>query len=139
MKVYRREVLTPVRFYGEMHRFIPIYADWHGARAGELQVTHHSRLEGKSKYGLMRTFKVVLDLLMLKFLGSYSTKPLYFFGTLGALLCGAGPLAAMFTLYQKFIHPDHVWVHKNRLFGVAVFLFLVGEVVNSESERSEPS
>jgi hypothetical protein len=126
MKAYRREVLTPVRLYGEMHRFIPIYAHWQGARVTELEVTHHPRLEGKSKYGLMRTFKVVLDLLMVKFLGSYSTKPLYFFGTLGALLCGAGTLAAMFTLYQKFIHPEHVWVHKNPLFGVAVFLFLVG-------------
>lgn len=126
MKAYRREVLTPVRLYGEMHRFIPIYAHWQGARVTELEVTHHPRLEGKSKYGLMRTFKVVLDLLMVKFLGSYSTKPLYFFGTLGALLCGAGTMAAMFTLYQKFIHPEHVWVHKNPLFGVAVFLFLVG-------------
>jgi len=126
MKAYRREVLTPVRLYGEMHRFIPIYAHWQGARVTELEVTHHPRLEGKSKYGLMRTFKVVLDLLMVKFLGSYSTKPLYFFGTLGALLCGAGTLAAIFTLYQKFIHPEHVWVHKNPLFGVAVFLFLVG-------------
>lgn len=126
LKAYRREVLTPVRLYGEMHRFIPIYAHWQGARVTELEVAHHPRLEGKSKYGLLRTFKVVLDLLMVKFLGSYGTKPLYFFGTLGALLCGGGTLAAMFTLYQKFFHHEHVWVHKNPLFGVAVFLFLVG-------------
>lgn len=126
LKAYRREVLRPVRLYGEMHRFIPIYAHWQGARVSELEVAHHPRLEGHSKYGLLRTFKVLLDLIMVKFLGSYSTKPLYFFGTLGALLCTAGTFAALFTLYQKFFTDEHVWVHKNPLFGVAVFLFLVG-------------
>jgi len=124
LKAYRREFLEPVNLYGEMHRFIPIYAKWAGARVTEMPVTHHARREGKSKYGLMRTFKVLLDLITVKFLGDYSTKPLYFFGALGFLLCAGGMLAAAFTLFQKFA--EHAWVHRNPLFGVSVFLFMLG-------------
>ena len=124
LKAYRREFLEPVNLYGEMHRFIPIYAKWAGARVTEMPVTHHARREGKSKYGLMRTFKVLLDLITVKFLGDYSTKPLYFFGALGFLLCAGGILAAGFTLFQKFA--EHAWVHRNPLFGVSVFLFMLG-------------
>jgi glycosyltransferase involved in cell wall biosynthesis len=124
LKAYRREFLEPVNLYGEMHRFIPIYAKWAGARVTELPVTHHPRREGQSKYGLMRTFKVVLDLITVKFLGDYSTKPLYFFGGLGFGLCGAGIAAAAFTLFQKFA--EHAWVHRNPLFVVSVFLFMLG-------------
>src|SRR5204862_3108893 len=90
LKAYRREVLAPVRLYGEMHRFIPIYAKWSGARVTEMVVRHHPRKEGKSKYGIGRTLKVVLDLITVKFLGDYSTKPLYFFGRWGFRLCFAG-------------------------------------------------
>ena len=83
LKAYRREVLEPVRLYGEMHRFIPVYAKWSGARITEQVVRHHPRKEGKSKYGLARTLKVLLDLTTVKFLGDYSTKPLYLFGLWG--------------------------------------------------------
>ena len=83
LKAYRREVLEPVRLYGEMHRFIPVYAKWSGARITEQVVRHHARKEGKSKYGLARTLKVLLDLTTVKFLGDYSTKPLYLFGSWG--------------------------------------------------------
>ncbi len=69
LKAYRREVLAPVRLYGEMHRFIPVYAKWSGARITEQVVRHHARKEGKSKYGLARTLKVLLDLMTVKFLG----------------------------------------------------------------------
>jgi glycosyltransferase involved in cell wall biosynthesis len=90
LKAYRREVLEGVRLYGEMHRFIPIYASWQGARVTELVVNHRPRVAGRSKYGLGRTLKVVLDLLVVKFLASYMTRPIYFFGGAGliALLCG---------------------------------------------------
>ncbi len=95
LKAYRREVLADVRLYGEMHRFIPIYASWVGARVAEIPVTHHPRVSGQSKYGLNRIFKVVLDLMVVKFLSSYATKPIYVFGgaglisVLGAFLAGS--------------------------------------------------
>jgi hypothetical protein len=90
LKAYRREVLDGVRLYGEMHRFIPIYASWQGARVTEVVVNHRARRAGKSKYGLGRTFKVILDLLVVKFLASFLTRPIYVFGGVGvvALLCG---------------------------------------------------
>lgn len=80
LKAYRRWVLEPYGLYGEMHRFIPIYASWAGARVTEMEVMHHPRRAGVSKYGLGRVFKVLLDLLTVTFLGGYSTKPIYFFG-----------------------------------------------------------
>ncbi|HKP46101.1 MAG TPA: glycosyltransferase family 2 protein, partial [Pyrinomonadaceae bacterium] len=85
LKAYRRESLEDVRLYGEMHRFIPIYAAWAGARVTEIPVTHHARTMGKSKYGLSRTIKVVFDLITIKFMASYQTKPLYLFGWAGLL------------------------------------------------------
>jgi glycosyltransferase involved in cell wall biosynthesis len=92
IKAYRREVLQGVRLYGEMHRFIPIYASWQGARVTEMVVNHRQRQAGVSKYGLGRTWKVLLDLLVIKFLASFATKPIYVFGGFGliSLLCGLG-------------------------------------------------
>ena len=83
LKAYRRDVLEDVRLYGEMHRFVPIYASWQGARVTELPVNHHPRTRGKSHYGIERTIKVLLDLIVVKFLSSYSTKPIYVFGGFG--------------------------------------------------------
>jgi glycosyltransferase involved in cell wall biosynthesis len=83
LKAYRREVLTGFRLYGEMHRFIPVYADSVGARLIEIPVRHHARRFGKAKYGLERTLKVVLDLLTVKFLASYAHKPIRLFGGFG--------------------------------------------------------
>lgn len=125
LKAYRREVLEPVRLYGEMHRFIPIYAKWSGARVTELAVRHHARKEGRSKYGLGRTLKVVLDLITVKFLGDYSTKPLYFFGKWGFLLCFLGFISGIVTLVQKFTNPEN-YAHRNPLLLLAVTLFVVG-------------
>jgi glycosyltransferase involved in cell wall biosynthesis len=85
LKAYRKEVLDGVKLYGEMHRFVPIYAAWNGARVGEMAVTHHPRIHGVSKYGLERVIKVVLDLLVVKFLFKYSSKPIYVFGGFGLL------------------------------------------------------
>src|SRR5512142_1932507 len=90
LKAYRRSVLDGVRLYGEMHRFIPVYASWQGARVTELVVNHRPRRSGRSKYGLGRTLKVLLDLLVVKFLASFLTRPIYLFGGAGlaALSCG---------------------------------------------------
>jgi len=82
LKAYRSEILKDVRLYGEMHRFIPAYASWHGARVTEVVVRHHARKFGKSKYGIGRTLKVVLDLFTVKFLMDYMTRPMHFFGNL---------------------------------------------------------
>lgn len=85
LKAYRRDVIQDVKLYGEMHRFIPIYAAWAGARVTEIPVDHHARTMGKSKYGISRTIKVVFDLITIKFMAEYHTKPIYVFGTFGML------------------------------------------------------
>ncbi len=124
LKAYRREVLEPVRLYGEMHRFIPIYASWSGARVTEQVVRHHARTEGKSKYGIGRTLKVVLDLITVKFLGDYSTKPLYLFGGWGILLSFLGGVCGVIVLVQKVTGASYA--HRNPLLLLAVMLFMVG-------------
>ena len=101
LKVYRRRVLQDVRLYGEMHRFVPVYASWHGARVTELPVTHHARVHGKSNYGIGRTLKVVLDLIVVKFLSSYATKPIYIFGGFGIFSLLLAMLAFGLMLYFK--------------------------------------
>lgn len=124
LKAYRREVLKPVVLLGEMHRFVPILATWQGARVAEVEVTHHPRASGKSKYGLGRTFKVVLDLMTIKFMGSFLTKPIYAFGGVGAGLMGLSFLLALYTLYEKLV--EGVWVHRNPVFIIAIFFAMAG-------------
>jgi glycosyltransferase involved in cell wall biosynthesis len=85
LKAYRKDVMVGVRLYGEMHRFIPIYASWMGARVVEMPVNHHARKFGQSKYGLNRIFKVILDLIVVKFLEDYLVKPIYVFGGFGMI------------------------------------------------------
>jgi glycosyltransferase involved in cell wall biosynthesis len=104
LKAYRREVLKDVRLYGEMHRFIPIYASWVGARVSEIPVTHHPRTMGKSKYGLSRTLKVVFDLMTIKFMASYQTKPIYVFGSFGMLAFVISFLAGLYAVFLKLFH-----------------------------------
>src|SRR3954464_397534 len=101
LKAYRRDVLKDVKLYGEMHRFIPIYASWAGARVTEIPVDHRARHAGKSKYGLSRTLKVVLDLMVVKFLASYATKPIYVFGGFGILSVLGAAVAAAWSVYFK--------------------------------------
>lgn len=101
LKAYRKDVLDQINLYGEMHRFIPALASWGGARICEMAVNHRPRTAGAAKYGLGRTFKVILDLITVKFLGSFSTKPIYIFGGMG-LVCGLGAvLSGLAVLYQK--------------------------------------
>ena len=104
LKAYRRESLQDVRLYGEMHRFIPIYASWAGASVTEIPVEHHARTMGKSKYGLSRTIKVVFDLITIKFMASYQTKPIYVFGSFGMLAFVISLLSGLYAVFLKFIH-----------------------------------
>ena len=104
LKAYRRESLQDVRLYGEMHRFIPIYASWAGARVTEIPVEHHARTMGKSKYGLSRTLKVVFDLMTIKFMASYQTKPIYVFGSFGMLAFAISLLAGLYAVFLKVFH-----------------------------------
>jgi glycosyltransferase involved in cell wall biosynthesis len=102
LKAYRAPVLENVRLYGEMHRFIPIYARWQGARIAELEVQHYPRRHGKSKYGMSRVFKVIMDLLVVKFLHEYNQKPMYVFGGAGVFSFLIAFLAGGFALFYKF-------------------------------------
>jgi len=104
LKAYRRESLQDVRLYGEMHRFIPIYASWAGARVTEIPVEHHARTMGKSKYGLSRTLKVVFDLMTIKFMASYQTKPIYVFGSFGMLAFAISLIAGLYAVFLKIFH-----------------------------------
>lgn len=107
LKAYRRESLQDVKLYGEMHRFIPIYASWAGARVTEIPVEHHPRTMGKSKYGLSRTVKVVFDLITIKFMASYQTKPLYLFGWAGLLTFAISFLSALLACLMKWVSWPH--------------------------------
>lgn len=101
LKAYRREMLEGVKLYGEMHRFVPIYASWNGARVTEIEVTHHPRIHGESKYGLERVVKVVLDLVVVKFLFKYSGKPIYLFGGFGLISMAFSGLVVLWALWLK--------------------------------------
>jgi len=102
LKAYRREVLSDVHLYGEMHRFLPALCRWRGARISELVVNHRARVAGKTKYGLKRILKVLFDLLTVKFLGDYLTKPIYFFGKLAMLTLLISFLSVGVAILQKF-------------------------------------
>jgi len=124
LKAYRRESLQDVRLYGEMHRFIPIYASWAGASVTEIPVKHHARTMGKSKYGLSRTLKVVFDLMTIKFMASYQTKPIYVFGMFGMFAFAISLLAGLYAVFLKIIHKaDFV---QTPLPILAVVMFAVG-------------
>lgn len=124
LKAYRRESLEDVRLYGEMHRFIPIYASWAGARVAEIPVEHHARTMGKSKYGLSRTIKVLFDLMTIKFMASYQTKPIYIFGAFGVLSFFVSVLSGVWALVLKLMHKaDFI---QTPLPIIAIVMFAVG-------------
>jgi glycosyltransferase involved in cell wall biosynthesis len=125
LKVYRKELTDEMPLYGEMHRFISVLADGLGARVGEVVVNHRPRVAGRSKYGLLRTIKVMLDTTTVWFMRKYQMKPIYVFGGLGALMLGASFVISAYVLYEKLGH-DHVWVHRNPLFLIAVTSALMG-------------
>jgi glycosyltransferase involved in cell wall biosynthesis len=125
-KAYRRETIRSIQLYGELHRFIPALASWSGATIVEIPIRNIVRERGQSHYGLSRTVRVLLDLISIKFLLDYSTKPLHFFGLLSLLATGAGSAIGIFLLYQKlFLHRAIMLEHGPLIF-VAMLLFLTG-------------
>ncbi len=125
LKVYRREVVKNIRLYGELHRFIPAIASWMGVSIAEIPVNHRPRSFGRSKYGTVtRTVKVFLDLLTVRFLLSYATRPIHVFGGLGLLAVGAGSALGLYLTYVKLVLREDIG---NRpLLTLAVLLMIVG-------------
>jgi glycosyltransferase involved in cell wall biosynthesis len=128
LKAYRREALNDVHLYGEMHRFLPAICRWRGARLGELVVNHRPRIAGETKYGLKRTVKVLFDLITVKFLGDYLTKPIYFFGKLAMMCMGLSFLSVAVAVVQKFgyltEHGNPVMLNNNVLILFAMMMFI---------------
>ncbi len=104
LKVYKKEVIEYTSFYGEMHRFIPAYAYWRGARVTEMKVSQRPRIYGKSNYGFGRIFKVLLDLVVIKFLDKYMNKPMHFFGGIGFVSFILGFLTGLLSVVLKIMH-----------------------------------
>lgn len=102
LKAYRRSIIEDVKLYGEMHRFLPIYASWAGAKTAEIPVNHNARIAGESNYGLERVLKVPLDLMVVKFLSSYSQKPIYVFGGFGLFTWFLALITFFVMIYFKF-------------------------------------
>jgi glycosyltransferase involved in cell wall biosynthesis len=102
LKVFRAEVVKQMKLYGEMHRFLPAIAAEFGVEIGEQVVNHRARVHGKSNYGITRTFRVILDLMTVKFLSSYKTRPLQMFGFVGFVMGGVGALMCAWATYQRF-------------------------------------
>lgn len=123
LKAYRAEVIRGVRLYGEMHRFLPIYAKWHGARITEIPVNHYPRTTGTSKYGFERVLKVLMDLVTVKFLEKYMLKPMYLFGLWGVIffLC-----TLVFTVWSFYMRTQGYFFTMTPLPMMAVFSFMTG-------------
>jgi len=124
LKAYRKDALKGVRLYGEMHRFIPVYAKAVGAKITEIPVNHHPRQFGVAKYGLERTLKVILDLFTVKFLISFSAKPIYLFGGTGLVLIFGSTAMLLYLFIRRFL--DNVPVLGSPLFQLAVMFFILG-------------
>lgn len=124
LKAYRREVLDGISLYGEMHRFVPALASQVGAKVSEIPVNHHPRMFGTSKYGISRTVRVVLDLMTVKFLLGYSTKPIQLFGKWGIYTLGTATITGGLTLYMKFF--EHINMNRNPLLILTAFLLFMG-------------
>ncbi len=125
-KAYRREIIQNIPLYGELHRFIPALATWTGARIAEIPIKNPPRQNGKSNYGLSRTFHVFLDLLSTKFLLDYSTRPLHFFGFFGLLASGAGTLVGSSLAFKKLVLHEEVMLQNGPLLFAATVLILAG-------------
>ncbi len=124
-KAYRADLLKQLRLYGELHRFIPALAALHGARIAEVPIRNLERAAGQSHYGLGRAFRVCFDLLTVGFLGRYLTRPMHFFGSLGALCGGAGGLALCYLLVRK-LQGIHIMVEHGPLLIAGAVLALTG-------------
>ncbi len=126
LKAYRAEVIKGVKLYGEMHRFLPIYAKWHGARIAEIPVSHYARSTGSSKYGLERVLKVLMDLVTVKFMDKYMLKPMYLFGFWGVMFFAATFFFSMWAFYMRYV--ENYWFTQTPLPMMAVFSFMTGVI-----------
>jgi glycosyltransferase involved in cell wall biosynthesis len=124
LTAYRAEIAKDIHIYGEMHRFLPAFAHWAGGRIGELKVNHRAREWGVSKYNLSKTFRVILDILTVRFLVGYSTKPLYFFGRWGFLFLFLGGAAATWTIIKKLVWKAALYT--DPFFLAAIFCGITG-------------
>jgi len=124
LKAYRRDVVKGIKLYGEMHRFIPIYARWMGARVTEIPVQHHPRARGESKYGLERVVKVVLDMMVVKFLDRHFVKPIYLFGGLGLAAIAFSFVILVAAIWLRFA--EHTSLIQTPLPLLSALFFLVG-------------
>jgi glycosyltransferase involved in cell wall biosynthesis len=125
-KAYRREIIQEIQLYGELHRFIPALASSAGARIAEVPIANLERKSGKSNYGIGRTIRVFFDLIIVKFLLDYSTRPLQFFGLLGMGGAGLGFVVAVFLVYEKFYHHVPMMTEHGPLMLLAVALLVSG-------------
>jgi len=124
LKAFRKEIIDNLRLYGEMHRFIPAIASWMGVHIAEVKVNHRARVAGTSKYGISRTFRVILDLVTVKFLLQYSARPIHFFGGIGMASGVTGFLIAFVMLIQKLFFD--VAIGDRPLLLLAVLLMFIG-------------
>ena len=125
-KAYRREVIHSIPLYGEMHRFIPALASWYGASICEIPISNPARESGESHYGLSRTFRVMFDLLTIRFLLKYMTRPLHFFGGIGSIGVLAGGGIATWLLLAKLISGRAMGWEHGPWFVIAAVLILAG-------------
>jgi glycosyltransferase involved in cell wall biosynthesis len=124
LKAYRREVIENIDLYGEMHRYIPAIASWMGVRVAEVPVRHHSRKYGKSKYGFSRTIKVILDIITVKFLLSYSQRPIQIFGLLGLSSSAVGFIMTVYLIIMRIFFNQSL--SERPLFILSIFMIFIG-------------
>jgi glycosyltransferase involved in cell wall biosynthesis len=125
-KAYRREILSEIHLYGELHRFIPALASWSGASIAEVPITNIQRVSGKSNYGISRTVRVLLDLMSVKFLLDYSTKPLQFFGLLGLLSLSGGAGIGLWVFARKALLDEGLLANHGPLMLLGMALVMGG-------------
>jgi len=126
LRALRRDLAEALPLYGELHRFVPVLAQMHGARIVQIPVRHHPRVAGKTKYGLTRTIRVLLDLITVKFLYSYLTRPMHVLGTAGLVSMGLGGVSLLATIAMKYFLNPPVFMTGNPLLLLSVMLELVG-------------
>jgi len=126
LRALRRDLAEALPLYGELHRFVPVLAQMHGARVAQIDVHHHARIAGKTKYGLTRTVRVLLDLITVKFLHSYLTRPMHVLGTAGLASMGLGVVSLLTTMAMKYLFNPPVFMTGNPLLLLSVMLELVG-------------
>ncbi len=149
LKAYRREVIRNINLYGEMHRFIPALASWMGIRISEVPVNHSPRISGRSKYGIMRTVRVILDLLSVKFLLGYSTRPIQIFGLLGVFSLSLGMIFGVYLSALKLLSNQPLGDRPLLLLAILLIIFgvqlitmgLLGELVirNYYESQNKPT